>query len=123
MRLHKEQRATFCALRAGEPAPVMGFDGNLPEVATATVGTPVRPQCGARTRAGGECRAPCVWDRKLKAPKNGRCRRHGGLASGPTSEQGRKRAITALRQGHIRWRLRQGHQMKSERSPIGDRQE
>lgn len=38
------------------------------------------PRCGARTRAGGACAAPPVWDRSARRPVNGRCRRHGGAA-------------------------------------------
>ena len=34
------------------------------------------PPCGARTRAGGQCRLRCV-------PGKGRCRMHGGLSTGP----------------------------------------
>ena len=40
------------------------------------------PPCGARTRAGGQCRLRCV-------PGKGRCRMHGGLSTGPTSARGR----------------------------------
>lgn len=36
------------------------------------------PRCGARTRTGGACGAPPVWDRSAGRPVNGRCRRHGG---------------------------------------------
>jgi hypothetical protein len=38
-----------------------------------------RPACGARTRRGGACQARAVWDRLANAPRNGRCRLHGGL--------------------------------------------
>jgi hypothetical protein len=40
-----------------------------------------RPKCGARTRAGGECDAPAVWDRLANRPRNGRCRLHGGAVA------------------------------------------
>lgn len=33
-------------------------------------------KCGAKTRAGGRCQQPGM-------PKNGRCRYHGGLSTGP----------------------------------------
>jgi hypothetical protein len=43
--------------------------------------------CGARTRKGTTCIAP--------AKANGRCRMHGGLSTGPNSEEGRKRIAEA----------------------------
>ena len=42
-----------------------------------------RPRCGARTRKGRPCRAPAVWDRGKDQARNGRCRLHGGLSTGP----------------------------------------
>ena len=42
-----------------------------------------RPRCGAKTRAGPPCQAPAVWDNIAKKPRNGRCRMHGGLSTGP----------------------------------------
>ena len=45
------------------------------------------PRCGARTRAGCPCRQPAM--------KNGRCRLHGGLSTGPRTQEGRRRARTA----------------------------
>lgn len=39
--------------------------------------------CGARCRDGHPCRAP--------ARKNGRCRIHGGLSTGPRTVEGRRR--------------------------------
>jgi hypothetical protein len=38
-------------------------------------------RCGARTRAGGPCRAPAM--------ANGRCRMHGGASTGPQTAVGR----------------------------------
>ena len=38
------------------------------------------PRCGARTRAGGHCRAPAM--------KNGRCRMHGARAPDPAPPEG-----------------------------------
>jgi hypothetical protein len=65
-----------------------------------------RPRCGAMTRGGTPCQAPCVWDREKDAPRNGKCKLHGGLSSGPTTKEGRQRAIEAMQQGHRRWRDR-----------------
>jgi hypothetical protein len=42
------------------------------------------PRCGARTRAGTACRQPAM--------ANGRCRLHGGHASGPATPEGRERS-------------------------------
>lgn len=50
--------------------------------------------CGAKTRAGTPCRR-----RDLNG--NGRCKLHGGLSTGPQTEEGRKRAIANLK---VRWR-------------------
>jgi hypothetical protein len=60
------------------------------------------PRCRARRRDGGECQAPAM--------RNGRCRMHGGLSTGP-------RTATGLEQSRqARWR--HGHysaQAKAER--------
>jgi hypothetical protein len=45
------------------------------------------PRCGACTRAGCPCRQPAM--------KNGRCRLHGGLSTGPRTAAGRRRSQTA----------------------------
>ncbi len=45
------------------------------------------PRCGARTRAGGCCRQPAM--------KNGRCRMHGGLSTGPRTPEGLARSQRA----------------------------
>ena len=47
------------------------------------------PRCGARTRAGGCCRQPAM--------RNGRCRMHGGLSTGPRTAVGRARCAAARR--------------------------
>jgi hypothetical protein len=51
-----------------------------------------RPRCGARTRAGSPC--------KRLALRNGRCRNHGGLSTGPKTEAGRSRIAEAQKR---RW--------------------
>ena len=59
-----------------------------------------RPRCGARTRSGRRCNAPVVWDPSQDAPRNGRCRCHGGMSTGPRDRQGaRERARSAPRVG------------------------
>ena len=45
------------------------------------------PRCGAHTRSGGCCRQPAM--------KNGRCRMHGGLSTGPRTAEGLARARRA----------------------------
>ena len=48
-----------------------------------------RPRCGAKTRRGTRCRAPAVWDRAKDRARNGRCKLHGGLSTGPRTTAGR----------------------------------
>ena len=64
---------------------------------------PDRPRCGAKTRAGGRCKAPAVWNRRNDEVRNGRCRRHGGLSTGPRTEEGLRRTLEALTAGRARW--------------------
>lgn len=42
-------------------------------------------QCGAKTRAGGTCKAPAM--------PNGRCRVHGGASTGPRNQRGNTNAV------------------------------
>jgi hypothetical protein len=42
------------------------------------------PRCGARTRRGALCQCPAM--------RNGRCRIHGGLSTGPKTPEGRERS-------------------------------
>lgn len=58
-----------------------------------------RPQCGARTRKGTPCKAPAVLDFAYGCYiRNGRCRMHGGLSTGPRTEAGRQRIAETSRQ-------------------------
>lgn len=57
-----------------------------------------RPRCGARCRDGHPCRAPVIWDHENNRPRNGRCRIHGGLSTGPKTLEGKLRALANLRQ-------------------------
>src|SRR5712692_2545668 len=45
------------------------------------------PRCGAKTRAGGHCKAPAM--------RNGRCRMHGGASTGPRTAEGLARSQRA----------------------------
>ena len=56
-----------------------------------------RPRCGAKCRDGTPCRAPAVWDKGRDRPVNGRCRMHGGLSTGPRTEEGRWRIAESNR--------------------------
>jgi len=47
-------------------------------------------RCGAYSRSTGQ---PC----RASGMKNGRCRNHGGLSTGPTSEEGRRAIGDAAR--------------------------
>ena len=49
-------------------------------------------ECGARTRKGYSCKRPPYG--------NGRCRNHGGLSTGPTTEEGKQRCAEAAKR---RW--------------------
>lgn len=51
--------------------------------------------CCAKTRSGGECRARVAKRQDGTAAK--RCRLHGGLSTGPTSEAGRARIAESNR--------------------------
>jgi hypothetical protein len=55
-----------------------------------------RPRCGARTRAGGTCKAPAL-------PEKERCRMHGGLSTGPKTPEGKARTLAALKAGFQRY--------------------
>lgn len=53
--------------------------------------------CGAKTRKGTPCQAPPVWDRVRDKARNGRCKLHGSLSTGPKTLEGRS-AIGASNQ-------------------------
>ena len=70
--------------RRGMIAALPGFPSSM----TASVRVAPksdRPACGAKRRDGGRCEAKVVWDLDLARPRNGRCRMHGGLSTGPKS--------------------------------------
>ena len=46
--------------------------------------------CGAKTRRGTMCVATAM--------KNGRCKNHGGLSTGPKTPEGKAKALSKLRQ-------------------------
>ena len=70
----------------------------------------LRPRlCGARTRKGTPCR--CL------ALANGRCKLHGGLSTGPRTEEGRQRT----REGFRAWLERKrASRFFNEDAPAGE---
>ena len=48
--------------------------------------------CGAATRVGAPCKMRSLWF-------NGRCKFHGGLSTGPKTEQGRRQSALNGRKG------------------------
>ena len=48
-----------------------------------------RQRCGAKCRDGHPCQAPTVWNPITNAPKNGRCKLHGGASTGPVTPRGK----------------------------------
>ncbi len=53
--------------------------------------------CCARTRKGTPCQAPPAWDKKNDVAKNGRCKLHGGLSTGPKTGIGKEAIRTSNR--------------------------
>jgi len=51
--------------------------------------------CGARAKSTGK---PCQGKELYR---NGRCRYHGGLSTGPRTAEGRRRALINLRQYRV----------------------
>jgi hypothetical protein len=56
------------------------------------------PRCGARCRDGHPCQAKAAWDEYRCAPRNGRCRLHGGLSTGLRTAAGKRRVGESARQ-------------------------
>src|SRR5205085_1391317 len=66
-----------------------------------------RLRCGARRRDGHDCGATPVWLRGALTARNGRCRMHGGLSTGPRTDEGKERVREAARRTMVdRWRRR-----------------
>lgn len=77
-----------------------------------------RACCGARTRAGGRCKAQAL---RSKSGAFGRCRMHGGLSCGPTTKAGKAATANRAREEIIaRWaKLRAEGKTSVELSPEG----
>lgn len=54
------------------------------------------PRCGARCRDGHPCQARATRDERGYV-RNGRCRLHGGLSTGPRTPEGKRRVGDAAR--------------------------
>jgi hypothetical protein len=66
-----------------------------------------RIRCGAHCRDGHACRATPVWLRGALTVRNGRCRMHGGLSTGPRTPEGKARVSEVARRTMLRrWRAR-----------------
>ncbi len=81
-KLWRQHREEFFAIlkqwhAMGSPMPAP----KLPAVPAECVGM----MCGAKTRAGTPCK-------RRDIEINGRCKLHGGLSTGPTTPEGKKRA-------------------------------
>ena len=62
------------------------------------------PRCGAWTRAGRPCgQLPVRHPDFPERPRNGRCRFHGGLSTGPRTPEGRRRVGDAARARYEAW--------------------
>lgn len=73
---HYEHDRQFRSWEAsGFDYPPPRFPSFPPELASIT--------CGAKTRAGTPCKQKGIYI-------NGRCKLHGGLSTGPTTEEGKK---------------------------------
>ncbi len=77
-----------------------------------------RPCCGARRRDGGRCQASPVWDSRRDRPVNGRCRMHGGLSTGPKTEEGRRRIAESNRARAARSDERGKHEAVTQRGGV-----
>lgn len=56
------------------------------------------PLCGARCRDGHPCQARATRDEETGCfVRNGRCRIHGGLSTGPRTAEGKRRVGAAAR--------------------------
>jgi len=55
--------------------------------------------CGAKNRKGLPCQCKLLL-------KGGKCKFHGGMSTGPRTEEGKKKSIEALRTGWLKWRTK-----------------
>ncbi len=55
--------------------------------------------CGAKNRKGLPCQCKLLL-------KGGKCKFHGGMSTGPRTEEGKKKSIKVLRLGWAKWRAK-----------------
>jgi hypothetical protein len=67
-----------------------------------------KPKCGAKTGRGTPCQAPAAWDKYRCGIANGRCRMHGGLSTGPRTEEGLWRVSEAQKKRWAKRRAERG---------------
>ncbi len=53
--------------------------------------------CGAKNRKGLPCQCKLLL-------KGGKCKFHGGMSTGPRTQEGKKKSLEALRAGWAKWR-------------------
>ena len=56
----------------------------------------LRKICGAKNRKGLPCQCKLLL-------KGGKCKFHGGMSTGPRTEEGKKKSIETLRAGWLKW--------------------
>jgi hypothetical protein len=110
-RVNREQ-----AIRDEMDRKRQAWERTRPELQRKVTPKSERPLCGARTRAGGQCKGRAVWDHENDYPVNGRCKLHGGLSTGPKSAEGRARSLANLKRGQ------RHHQEGQARRGEGDNQ-
>ena len=71
-------------------------------------------RCCAHARSTG---LPCA----AKAMKNGRCKNHGGMATGPKTQEGRERISESNRRRWQAWRAANGRSVRATGDPAQDR--
>jgi DNA-binding XRE family transcriptional regulator len=90
------------------------FEDAVAAVETPQVTRKASDRCGARTRRGTPCAAKAI-------PGKHRCKHHGGMSTGPRSQQGRERIAAAQRKRWLKWQiLRQVEHRRRLRSDSGE---
>jgi len=60
-----------------------------------------KKMCGAKTRQGAPCKNTRLY-------KNGRCKNHGGLSTGPRTAEGKARALANLKKRRVGGHYKKG---------------
>jgi len=60
-------------------------------------------EVGCKDTRGSPCQAPAVSNKVNDRPVNGRCKLHGGLSTGPKTQEGKCRSAQAARAGLKRY--------------------